>query len=91
MPLGLRLSTEEKAQIRALHEAGLSNDASPGVRSYLSDPEAYDNRDALGHQRKLSSKAEREIWRGAPNSTSSVNQIRVDLKLSASKTMKDDE
>uniref|UniRef100_A0A7I4Y079 HTH_38 domain-containing protein n=1 Tax=Haemonchus contortus TaxID=6289 RepID=A0A7I4Y079_HAECO len=94
MPRGPRLSAEEKAQIRALHEAGLSNRRIANqigrthcvVFSYLRDTEAYDKGGAQGRQRKLSSRDEREIWRRASNSTISVNQIRADLKLSASKT-----
>ncbi|XGW04337.1 hypothetical protein V3C99_015474 [Haemonchus contortus] len=91
MPRGPRLSAEEKAQIRALHEAGFSNRRIANqincvVCSYLRDPGAYDKGGARGRQRKLSSRDEREIWRRASNSTISVNQIRADLKLSASKT-----
>ncbi|KAK6058247.1 hypothetical protein COOONC_04186 [Cooperia oncophora] len=85
MPRGSRLSSEEKAQIRALHQAGLSNRRIAKeigrshcvVCSYLRNPETYGSGGANKHQRKLSAREERQIWKKASNSTLSLKRPKI--------------
>ncbi|EPB78676.1 hypothetical protein ANCCEY_02195 [Ancylostoma ceylanicum] len=94
MPRGTRLSTEEKAQIRALSDAGLSSRAIGRqigrthclVSTYLRNPDGYSKKKDTGRRRTLTAHDERQICRQASNSCSSLNQIRAQLRLPVSKT-----
>ncbi|VDO68420.1 unnamed protein product [Heligmosomoides polygyrus] len=93
MPVRRRvLIIEEQAQIRALKDAGLTDRAiarqlgrSYGcVDHFLRNP----NRSAPvpGRPRLISSQNRRRISRMVSNSTWSVNQVRAETRLSASRT-----
>lgn len=89
MPLGKQLSAEEKGQIHAYHEMGLSNrqiatriSRSPKVvNNFLANPQQYGTATHTGRPSKLSKRDKRRILRRASNSTSSSSVIQRELQL----------
>ncbi|KIH60999.1 hypothetical protein ANCDUO_08736 [Ancylostoma duodenale] len=89
-----RLSTEEKAQIRALNDAGF------GIRAIgrqiggthcliltsLQNPDGYNKKKDTGRRRTLTAHHNRQICRRASNICLSLNQIRADLEHPVSKS-----
>ncbi|KHJ91616.1 hypothetical protein OESDEN_08515 [Oesophagostomum dentatum] len=90
---GSLLSSEEQAQIRALHAAGLSNRAiaqqlgrSHGcIDRYVRNPSGYNSNNASGRPQLLSSQDKRRIRRFASNSTASLAQMKAELSLGVSR------
>ena len=94
MGRGTKLSDEEIAQIRILHEAGHSiKDISKLVKrsrnvanNFLRNPIRYGAKTSLGRPRILTPTDKRYIGRKVLNSTISISRIRGELGLSASRT-----
>ena len=90
---GTLLSAEEQAQIRALKDIGLSGrevarrtGRSHGcVGRYLQNPDNYRSTSVSGRPRALSEQDRRRIARLSSNSSHSVNQIRAQTGVSASR------
>ncbi|WKY04017.1 hypothetical protein Q1695_005193 [Nippostrongylus brasiliensis] len=93
MSRGTRLSVEEQAQVRALHQAGHSRRqiaaqlrrSKNAVNNYLKDPAEYGTRTVPGRPSVISGQDVRHIQRLLSNSTSSISRVKVDLPLSASR------
>ena len=93
MPRGTRLSVEEQAQVRALHQAGHSTRqiaaqlrrSRCAVFNYLKDPVGYGRKPGSGRPPVLSGQDVRHIQRLLSNSTASIRQVKADLSLDASR------
>ncbi|XGW28113.1 hypothetical protein V3C99_008150 [Haemonchus contortus] len=94
MARGRLLSSVEKAQIRALHEAGLSKRAISkqigrslcSIQRFLENPDVPRCNTSCGRPRKVTIRVKRRVLRAVSNSMSSLSQIRSELNLSVSKT-----
>lgn len=92
MSRGTRLSFEEQAQVRALHQAGHSirqiaaqiRRSKCAVINYLKDPAKYGKRAVPGRPSVLSELDVRHIQRLLSNSTSSISRVKTDLSLNVS-------
>lgn len=93
MSRGSRLSAEEQAQIRALHQTGKSirqiaaylRRSKCAVINYLKGPANYGTRASPGRPTVLSSQDVRHIQRLLSNSTTSISQVKADLSLNVSR------
>lgn len=81
------LNDDEKGQIRAYHESGLSNReigrrlgrSKDVVAQYLSNPNAYGTRKSTGRPQVLNDREKRAIRNAASNSTKGCRRLRNEL------------
>ncbi len=93
MPRGLRLSEFERGQITELDKSGCSlreiarrlQRTVGVVRNYLADPVKYGSKHSSGRPKVLSERDRRVILQLASNSRSSINKIRAQAGVSASR------
>ncbi|KHJ99160.1 transposase [Oesophagostomum dentatum] len=94
MPRRPMLTSAEKSQILALHQAehGTHFIASQLERSrhvvsnFLNNPDSYGQRTSPGCPHVISKREERQILGEVSNTTISIGQIRANLNLAASRT-----
>ncbi|EYC36730.1 hypothetical protein Y032_0862g2739 [Ancylostoma ceylanicum] len=93
IPRGSELSEDEQAQIRALHEEGVSNRgtaeqlcrAPSTIDNFVRDPDSYGQRQRSGRPKKLSPQEERLVGRLVSNSMISINGVRASLSTPVSR------
>lgn len=89
MTRGTLLTTEERAQIEALHAENFSqraiakriNRSPKAVSKYLKEKETYGTHFNSSGNKKISDRQVRALIREASNSTSSASELRKDLEL----------
>ncbi|KHJ84590.1 hypothetical protein OESDEN_15694 [Oesophagostomum dentatum] len=94
MPRRPELTSAEKSQILALHQAGHSRHFIVSqlersrhlVSNFLNNLDCYGQRTSPGRPRVISKREQRQVLREVSNTTISVGQTRANLNLAASRT-----